>query len=420
METTLYAVSPSPNAALHEADINLYFDGKRLKDASPIYISGSRYYVPISESISSIGGYLIDFNRYICLVYKGKAVSLNTKENVYYLNKEEKILKEPILNISGIKYISLFDLSKIVGLKTRWDENGKSIYMFLNKDKAFNSNTNGNKAKPALIRLEDITPGNSYRSDKDLEKLRIVSDYLYSEHIPFYVAWTPRYLEPDHEIDINPQGNDTMYNADFVFTLDYLMDKGGIIGLHGYTHQYGMEESIAGREFHLAGSNDGIPETSSYIEGRIKNAKSAADSLAIPVAFFEAPHYAASPYAFKILEKNFDVIYEPYTTDGLHEMNKEITKVKRDGRNVSYIPTPLDYVDGKGDTKRMLSKIDSLQDGVLASFFYHPYIEFESISLPDAADEYPCYSYDVASPLHRIIKKFRANGYKFTTINKLL
>lgn len=420
VETTLYAVSPSTNTALHEADINLYFDGKRLKGNSPIYISSNRYYIPISEIISSIGGYLIDFNRYICLVYKGKAVSLNIKENIYYLNKEEKMLKEPVLNISGIKYISLFDLSKIVGLKTRWDANGKSIYLFLNKDKAFNNNTDGNTAKPALIRLEDITPGNSYKEDKDLEKLRIVSDYLCSEHIPFYVAWTPRYMEPNHGIDINPQGNDTMYNADFVFTLDYLMDKGGIIGLHGYTHQYGMEESIAGREFHLAGSNDGIPEASSYIEGRIKSAKAAAESLNIPVAFFEAPHYAASPHAFKILEKNFDVIYEPYTPDGLHEMNKKTIKVKSDGRLVSYIPTPLNYVDGKDDTKRMLSKIDNLHDGILASFFYHPYIEFESISLPDAADEYPYYSYDAASPIHRIIEEFRKKGYKFTTINKLL
>ena len=416
----MYAVPPSSDAALHKADVNLYFSGKRLKTNSPVYISSNRYYIPVSETISLMGGYTIDFNKYICLVHKGKAVSLNAKENTYYLNREAKMLKEPVMSINGIKYISLFDFAKIIELKTRWDADGKSIYLFLNEDKIFSSKKDGNIVKSALIRLEDITPGNSYKDDKSLEKLRIVSDYLYSEDIPFYVAWTPRYVEPDNGVDINPQEKDTMYNADFVFTLDYLMDRGGIIGLHGYTHQYGREESIAGREFHFAGSKDGIPETDSYIEGRIRCAKAAAESLNIPIAFFEAPHYAASLYAFKILEKNFDVIYEPYTPDGLHEMNKEIIKVKNNERAVSYIPTPLNYVDGKDDTKRMLYKIDNIKDGVLASFFYHPYIEFESINLPDTMNKYPSCSYSESSPLHRIIEEFKIKGYKFTTVNKLL
>lgn len=41
-----------------------------------------------------------------------------------------------------------------------------------------------------------------------------------------------------------------------MYTLDYFIDRGGIIGLHGYTHQSGAEVSIDGIEFDETINND--------------------------------------------------------------------------------------------------------------------------------------------------------------------
>ena len=80
--------------------------------------------------------------------------------------------------------------------------------------------------------------------------------------------------------------------ADFVYTLDYMLDRDGLIGLHGYTHQYGKTVSIEGLEFHAPyGNGVNIPATEEYAQERINLAKEAAQNLDIPYAFFEAPHY---------------------------------------------------------------------------------------------------------------------------------
>lgn len=409
------------NSSFEKASINFYYDNRKLEIKSPVYIKKNRYYLPVFEVLQSMGGYTIQLTHYTSIVFKNKTVTLNTENNNYHIGKELKSLKEPVIFIAGKTYISFFDLVKVLDLKTRWDIEGQSMFLFSSKGAVtVVKDSEKNIANPALIRLEDITSGNSYKDGKSLEKLRIVSEYLYNGSIPFYIAWVPRYMELTNGIDIDPSMQNNMYNADFIFTLDYLMDRGGIIGLHGYTHQYGRTDSIEGREFHLSKSNDRIPQSREYVESRIKFAKESAAALNIPVAFFEAPHYAANPDAFRVIEQNFNVIYEPYTPDGLHEMNRKIVTITGEGISASYIPTPLDYVEGKNDTDRMLNKINSLQKDVLASFFYHPYIEFEFIKIPEAINEYPEYTYADISPLHKIIDKLESRGYKFTTIQEIL
>jgi Uncharacterized protein conserved in bacteria (DUF2334). len=56
-------------------------------------------------------------------------------------------------------------------------------------------------------------------------------------------------MNPAKGIDNDPSTQLSMHNTDFIFTLDYLIDKNGLIGLHGYTHQQGNEESADGIEF---------------------------------------------------------------------------------------------------------------------------------------------------------------------------
>ncbi len=45
-----------------------------------------------------------------------------------------------------------------------------------------------------------------------------------------------------------------------------------------------------------------------------------------------------------------------------------IAKRKSQGRTVTYIPTPLDYVDGVKHADKVIEKINNLDEGTLGSF----------------------------------------------------
>lgn len=399
-------------------NIKVSFEGKVLNLALPVYIEKNRYYLPITEIIEKIGGKSKIENTTLTLELSNNLVTVNTIANTFSLGDKTRKLKRNIISSDGISYISLIDLCRIFNLKTDWNIDNKTISLFFNREK-LEVITAPASEKAALLRLEDITAGQRYSSSETLEKLRIISDFLYSENVPFHVAWVPRYIDPHQnpKVDNDPAKQNSMFNSDFIFTLDYFEDRNAIIGLHGYTHQYGDAVSIDGLEFHR-GPRDRIPAADEYTQERINLAIASAKALDIPYGFFEAPHYAAAPNVLRIMEKNFDYLYQPYSPDGFSESKNLVVK-KMDGRTVRYIPTPLEYVDGKGDTDKMIRKIDTLRPNLLASFFYHPSIEFEDINLSKDSTGYPCYSYSPNSTLHRIVKAIKEKGYKFKTINEI-
>lgn len=399
-------------------NIKVSFEGKALNLTLPVYMEKNRYYLPITEIIEKIGGKSKIENTTLTLELNNNSVAVNTNANTFSLGDKTGKLKRPIISSDGISYISLIDLCRIFNLKTDWNIDSKTISLFFNREK-LEVVTAPASEKAALLRLEDVTAGQRYSNSETLEKLRIISDYLYTENVPFHVAWVPRYIDPHQnpKVDNDPAKQNSMFNSDFIFTLDYFEDRNAIIGLHGYTHQYDNDVSIDGLEFHR-GPRDRIPAADAYTQERINLAIASAKALDIPYGFFEAPHYAAAPNVLRIMEKNFDYLYEPYIDDKINESKKVVVK-KIDGRTVKYIPTPLDYVDGKGDTDRMIRKINALRPDLLASLFYHPNIEFEDIKLSKDSAGYPCYSYSPNSALHRIVKAIKEKGYKFKTINEI-
>lgn len=115
------------------------------------------------------------------------------------------------------------------------------------------------------------------------------------------------------------------------------------------------------------------------------------------------------------MEQYFDNIYEYQ----MFRLEKNITKVNNGNRVVKYIPTPLDYLQGKEDTDNMINKIKTLTNGTLASLFLHPSIEFEFIELTKDANVYPSFKYEENSPLHRIINTLNKSGYTIKNINSV-
>ena len=394
---------------IDKANIKLKYESTDLALELPIYVQNNRYYIPVNEIVNRLGGETKIKNNMLYLNLDKSNVIVNINDS---FNKEgkENTLKRKIILADNIVYMSMFDFVKILNLKTYWDYSSNTVCLYKNRDNITRKKIKNN-GLPALIRLEDITAGGRYASGEALEKLRIVSDYLYKESVPFHVAWVPRYINPSLKIDNDPSEKYSMYNSDFIFTMDYFIDRDAVIGLHGYTHQYGNTESTDGIEFHRSKKDD-IPADKEYAQERINKAVETSKKLDIKCSFFEVPHYAILPNQLDIVEKNFDYIYEPYSIDGGITEYKDIIKKSNSGRNITYLPTPLNYIDGKDDCASMLKRIDGINEHTLASFFYHPYIEFDDIKTYRDKGGYPCYQYGSKSVLHQVINKFKNRKYR--------
>jgi hypothetical protein len=400
---------------LSKVQLNLKFEGKDLPLSLPIYMELNRYYIPLSELIEKLGGTVSIDQEVATATVNNKQVLINLKTNQFSKDgtnysklKKKTIYKEQVL------YIALQDFCKMYDLKTHWNVKDNVVALYWDRHKITPKNIPQN-SRPALLRLEDVSASPLYATQDATEKLRVIADYLYSENIPYHIAWVPRYIDPrpQSKIDNDMTKQNSMLNADFLFTLDYMLDRNALLGLHGYTHQYGNSQSIIGVEFHTV-KGDGIPATKQYARERFTHMCQNAETLDLSYSFFEAPHYAISQADLKLAEKYFDYIYEPYPS-----APSKVFKSKVGKRVVKYIPTSLTYLNGKQDTPKMLSKIQDLSPEVLASLFYHPYIEFNDISLIQQPDGYPDYQYSETSVLHQLSKGFSEQGYKFISIKNL-
>lgn len=381
-------LSSAPRFAQKE-ELNIIIEGRNIKFASPIYFNNNRYFLPIRELIIELNG---------SLSFKEGTLYVKLKNEELTINLNDGLYKAILINNS--LYISLADIAMLLKLKTRWNHSANEVAIYFDRER----NDALHKIEPgnaALIRFEDVTAGSPYDDEDNLLRLRIMVDYLYGKGIPFHVAWIPRYIDPPNDVDNDLSKNSSIINADFVFTLEYMLKHGGIIGLHGYTHQYGDEVSGDGTEFDERRNND-----EKSIRNRIEAAIGTARKLEIPYAFFESPHYASTEFQQSIMEQYFDYIYEPCV--GIWGDKVSISPRNKKTR---FIPTPLGYVSNEFGIDKMIYRIMTLKEGIIASLFYHPSKEMGFINLTKEEDGYPLFSYSAESPLHRIIDAFEEKKY---------
>jgi len=386
--------------------LNIKFEGKSIDLRYPVYIDNNRYFIPISTIISEMGGHFTRDENKITITINDKNVVLNINNSTYNIGNNITPLKEKPLLAGNIVYVTMFDLTLILNLKTDWDFGNKTISFFNQRENI--DPISQIKGKTAFIRLEDISVEQSYNTAESLEKLRIIADYLYSNSIPFHVAWVPRYVDPPNKIDNDPSTTNSIYDADFIFTLDYFTARNAIIGLHGYTHQHGQEKSIEGVEF-----NGNVNADEKSTRDRVEMAIKAAQKLDIPVSFFESPHYAATAFQRMIISSYFHYVYE----HGLTWRDIGIVKLNYGKWQGTFIPTPLGYITNENDVSSMIRNIGHMPDNVLRSFFYHPRLEFNYIKINHDATGYPSYTYSDDSMLKRLVKAFRNDGYEFKRIS---
>ncbi|GKX66057.1 DUF2334 domain-containing protein [Inconstantimicrobium mannanitabidum] len=403
-ENAVMASSNTNDKINNSSNVSLFYEGRKLNINTPTPLINLRYYLDLEDFL------------------KTSSINFSKKENKYYIDNCIVDLNSKTFNLAGktynfrgqnfVKdtrtYICLNDIEHILNLRDYWDNVNKKIYLFKDKKNIHLDSTSIKTTGPvALIRFEDVASTSSTGNNEDLEKFKIMGDYLYENGIKFNITWVPRYKNPGAGIDNDLLTHSTMTNAQFINTLDHLIFRGATIGLHGYTHQHGNTTSTVGTE--LDSKNNTTPKE---VQAIAENGLKVANTFNIPVAFFESPHYQATRTQQKILEKYFRILYEPVS--GYWNLNPMKTST------TLYVPAPLGYVqDEHGEA--LAKKIRKNYSFMLTSVFIHPFKELKFIKLkPVDSTGYCDYSYENNTPVKNIVKALQDTKHVTISVDNLL
>lgn len=371
----------------------------------PMLLKAQRYYIPLSFICNKLNYTLDNSNDSISVYNDNNKISLT--ETSYDKNSKTGSLRGNLINSNGSYYISISDIEELFDLIAVFDFDNKKISLLPNDVKAAEDSSILYSDKVALIRLEDFGCGYSNIVDKNQTKVKIMANLLFSQGMKFHVSWMPRFVVPSANFDNDLLTNDNMINVGFVNVLDYLINKGGEIGLHGYTHQSGNDASGTGEEM-SKDVNSTEPETRAVIEKGIDTAS----ALNIPISYYESPHYRDTEQQKKIISEYFQFIYEPY------DYSKKNVYTSDDYH--LYVPTPLGRIaDPSTDVPRIIGKLNENSPDILNSFYYHPSIEIDYINFTIDGNKLNV-NYDKNSPLQQIVKALKDDEYSTVHIDELI
>ncbi|MGB9665946.1 MAG: DUF2334 domain-containing protein, partial [Candidatus Cryosericum sp.] len=148
-----------------------------------------------------------------------------------------------------------------------------------------------------------------------------------------------------------------------------------------------------------------------YMALRVDAALAAAKGADIPIAFWETPHYTASPEQYAYLESRFSIIYEPGPVGNRKSIPFLLKSSNPAVGQVCFVPTPLGMVQGLRQAQSIVSFADSSHAKVLASLFFHPFRERlpSSHSVTGQSGNY----------LERIIPAFQSHGFVFVSVTQV-
>lgn len=246
------------------------------------------------------------------------------------------------------------------------------------------------REKFALLRLEDID------AFEDREKLLEITNFLKEQKVPFTLALIPIFR--------NGQGQEVRLSRDRDFRMmvkNALLDGGEIV-LHGASHQF---DGLTGVDFEFWDERTDSPIGGrDYAMQRVAEAlmETEFSGLHASVVGWETPHYKASPDHYAVFEEFFELIYE----DPRWEFDLKMVPHPTITEHNIYVPTNLMNVrEGSQeiDVDRIIQQaglLTGLQNGALASLFYHPGLGIER--------------------LKQLVLALKQQGWKFVPASSLL
>jgi hypothetical protein len=395
---------------LPKDNITLKIDGESLELTTPIYLEKNRYYLCLTEIIDKLKGNLKEENDTLIISMPNSNLTIDLATNTTLVNNTTYTLKKPLIEQENFYYIGFSDLAYLLNLYTRWDVNSKTIICKTNGDKIENLTPYTSKIdQVGYLRLEDITLTTLPEDNYNLEKLRIMANYLSKKNVPYHIAWIPRFI--GGSIDVDPMTRNDFTLAQLVYTLDYFSQHNGSIGLHGYTHQFGNEASAVGTEF-----GHKHPSTDMFREKIVKAIKTA-EYLSIPIDFFETPHYEITQAQNKIAEEYFKILYHSFKDKSPSYIDFTKPQLSPYNNSSYYIATPLDYIpENKIDSS--IEALKHANEKNMGSLFFHPYLDFKFITLSEN-EGIPTYNYDDNSILKRVIDSLEVKGFKMSKVTDI-
>lgn len=364
--------APEKFVQMYETHVNIDYAGNS-KGLVQCWFYNNRLCVPLRATVEALGGTLksdTDAGEFV--------IELNGKTQRFKIAPSDGN-RVTTLYVDGTGYMYMYDLLNAFDYTPTFniDDNLVTIYKKKNTMPPDILQRPGEVAQTAYLRLEDVMAdgldysGRRY-SDKNCEKLMTIGEYLWLRGQEYYIAWIPFYINPPYGVSNELTDNTNLYNSCFMYTMDFLAEHGGHIGVHGYTHQYGNAKSADGWEW---GVN--TPYSVTEQQQRLILARQTAERFGFKPEFFEFPHYGATTAQMDMAEKYYDVIYQSHPDKAkAYNIASRITS----GKKTFYIPTPADYIHSVFDTPFALDRLtQSKQKGWEISIFYHPALDFNQI-----------------------------------------
>lgn len=389
-----------------EDNIKINYLGESEKSYDIIYCNG-RLFVPFEEVCS-------DFNINIKPLASRNYLLSKDKQQIEISSSTGKSNKTDMYFYNNKAYVYIYKLIEPFGDMPVINSKQNTVYVLKNiNDNLKPIKTKSSYKKLAYIRLEDIVADGLDKSltpkydESMLEELRYTAQYLFESGQSYYVAWIPVYANPKQNYWNDVSQSYNLYNSYFVYTLDFMAEHNGHIGLHGYTHQYGDTISADGFEW---GSN--TPYSLTEQENRMIKAIKVGDRLGLNIVFFEFPHYGATDAQLKLAQKYFNLIYQSYPTK---KTQFNFSYTAQSGKKVYFMPTPADYVHTKYDVGNTISRLSlCMKNNYAVSLFYHPIIDKDYIHENTNKGKRIWEYNDGALP--KILQYISDNGYIFAPI----
>ncbi len=245
------------------------------------------------------------------------------------------------------------------------------------------------ESNQALVRIEDVSV------DDDPADLRHVADFLSERNIPFQVSIIPIYRDPSKGIEI--------YLSDrprFVETLKYMVSKGGVLVMHGVSHQ---RRGISADDYEFWDDLKDHPlplDSTAFVESRMElGLRECFKNGLYPLAW-ETPHYAASSLDYTVFGKFFRLSNERRMVIDRLGTQQYFPYLVQDIFGQWVVPENLGYISQEDPEPQRLvedaAKMRAVRDG-MPSFFFHCFMKLDYLS--------------------RVVQGIQSAGYRFVSLN---
>lgn len=260
--------------------------------------------------------------------------------------------------------------------------------------------TEPTRKTPAYIRLEDVHPLS------DANRLRDAAEELAKRDIPYMIAVTPVYTDPESGRRFHFENHREVLDV-----LRYMQANGGSVVLHGYTHQFRGSETGEGFEFWdvenempiYHGPDEEVVKLSAadfqteeeyeafmsenktyerqYIEERLTRGVQELVNYGLYPLAFEAPHYTMSQHGYEVTSEYFSTyVGQIQLSDERWEIMDTTPYASQPTilKGMRLLPETIGYVqpDAEEPVAGMMESADFYQvvDGGMIGAFYHPYL----------------------------------------------